>query len=135
MKIFLYYIGKARDPHANAMAEEYIKRSGRFANCEMREIRPERFDPFVKHPTAKKVLLDPAGRAWDSAKFTALAGRGEDLVLVIGGADGLPEAWRKKADLLVSLSPLTMPHELARVVLAEQIYRALTTLRGHPYPR
>src|SRR4029077_20680441 len=58
-----------------------------------------------------------------------------DLVFVIGGADGLPEEWKKRADLLVGLSPMTMPHELARVVLAEQIYGALTALRGHPYPR
>jgi 23S rRNA (pseudouridine1915-N3)-methyltransferase len=47
----------------------------------------------------------------------------------------LPAVWRPKADLLVSLSAMTMPHELARAVVAEQIYRALTTLRGHPYPR
>ena len=49
--------------------------------------------------------------------------------------EGLPPAWRERADLLVSLSRLTLPHELARAVLAEQIYRAFTTLRGHPYPR
>lgn len=135
MKIFLYFIGKPRDAHANAMAGEYIKRSGRFAKCEMREIRPDRFDPWEKHPTATKVLLDPAGRALDSAKFTALVETNPELVLVIGGADGLPAAWRARAGVLMSLSPLTMPHELARVILAEQIYRALTTLRGHPYPR
>ena len=133
MKIFLYYIGKARDEHANAMAAEYIKRSGRFATCEMREIQPKRFDPWAKHPTVQKILLDPAGRVLDSKKLTGLFER--DLVFVIGGADGLPPEWRPRADLLLSLSPLTMPHELARVVLAEQIYRALTTLRGHPYPR
>lgn len=133
MKIFLYYVGKARDKHANAMAEEYIKRSGRFATCEMREIHPARFDPWAKHPTARKILLDPAGQALDSKKLTGFFDR--DLVFVIGGADGLPEAWKPKADVLVSLSAMTMPHELARVVLAEQIYRALTTLRGHPYPR
>ena len=134
MKIFLYYIGKARDPHANAMAEEYIKRSGRFATCEMREIRPAKgFDPWQKHPGAFKIALAPAGKMMDSAKLTRLFDR--DLVFVIGGADGLPEEWRKGADLLLGLSPMTMPHELARVVLAEQIYRALTTLRGHPYPR
>ena len=133
MKIFLYYVGKARDAHANAMAAEYIKRSGRYATCEMREIHPARFDPWVKHPGALKVLLDPLGRAMDSARFTKLFDR--DLVFVIGGSDGLPEAWRPRADVLVSLTPMTMPHELARVVLAEQIYRALTTLRGHPYPR
>jgi 23S rRNA (pseudouridine1915-N3)-methyltransferase len=133
VKVFLYYVGKARDAHANAMAEEYIKRSGRFATCEMREIHPARFDPWAKHLSARKILLDPAGKTLDSKKLTALFDR--DLVFVVGGADGLPEAWKPKADLLVSLSALTMPHELARVVLAEQIYRVLTTLRGHPYPR
>ena len=139
MKIFLYYIGKARDTHANAMAEEYVKRSGRFAKCEMREIHPARFDPWARHPAASKILLDPGGRALDSAAFTALVDQGErdgrDLVFVLGGADGLPEAWRSRPAVLLGLSPLTLPHELARVVLAEQIYRALTTLRGHPYPR
>lgn len=133
MKIFLYYIGKARDTNANAMAEEYIKRSGRFATCEMREIQPARFDPWAKHPSARKILLDPAGKALDSKQLTAFFDR--DLVFAIGGADGVPPAWKERADLLVSLSAMTMPHELARVVLAEQIYRALTTLRGHPYPR
>lgn len=115
------------------MAEEYIKRSGRFATCEMREIHPGRFDPWLKNPGARKILLDPAGKTLDSKKLTALFDR--DLVFVIGGADGLPPEWKPKADVLISLSALTMPHELARVVLAEQIYRALTTLRGHPYPR
>jgi 23S rRNA (pseudouridine1915-N3)-methyltransferase len=133
VKIYLYYIGKARDTHANAMAAEYMKRSGRFATCEMREIQPKRFDLWDKHPSARKILLDPAGRTMDSAKLTKLFE--QDLVFVIGGADGLPPEWRTRADVLLSLSPLTMPHELARVMLAEQIYRALTTLRGHPYPR
>lgn len=116
-----------------------MRRSSRFAKCEMREIEPRRFDPWAKHAAATKILLDPAGRALDSAAFTALvetAGReARDLVFVVGGADGLPEAWKPRADLTLTLSPLTMPHELARVVLAEQIYRALATLRGHPYPR
>ncbi len=136
MKLFLYYIGKARDPHANAMAEEYLKRSSRFMKCEMREIQPRRFDPWEKHPSSTKILLDPAGRALDSAAFTSLIDKADrDLVFILGGADGLPPDWKKRADMLVALSPLTMPHELARVILAEQIYRALTTLRGHPYPR
>jgi len=135
VKIFLYYIGKARDAHANAMAEEYIKRSTRYAKCEMREIHPGRFDPWVKHPGMAKVLLDPAGKALSSAGFIAQVEKLHDVVFVIGGSDGLPEEWRGRADMLVSLSAMTMPHELARVVLAEQIYRALTTLKGHPYPR
>jgi 23S rRNA (pseudouridine1915-N3)-methyltransferase len=139
VKLYLYYIGKARDPHANAMAAEYIKRSTRYAACEMREIHPLRFDPWARHPAASKVLLDPGGRALDTGAFVKLVEKSErdarDLVFVIGGAAGLPPDWKPRADVLVSLTPLTLPHELARVMLAEQIYRALTTLRGHPYPR
>lgn len=135
MKLWLYYIGKARDTHANAMAEEYIKRSTRYARVEMREINPARFDPWAKHPGAAKIFLDPQGRALDSAALIAQIQKFHDVVFIIGGSDGLPPEWRARADLLLALSPMTMPHELARVVLAEQIYRALTTLNGHPYPR
>ena len=75
----------------------------------------------------------------DTAAFVALVSRaemeGRDLVFVVGGADGLPPDWRARADLLLSLSRMTFPHELARAMLAEQIYRAFATLRGHPYPR
>lgn len=135
MKIFLYFIGKPRDQSANAMADEYIKRCSRFAKIEMREIQPARFDPWEKHPSAKKILLDPAGKSYDSGKFSKLLEETRDLVFIVGGADGLPADWRNRGDLLLSLSPLTFPHELARVVLAEQLYRAFTMLRGHPYPR
>ena len=132
MKIFLYYIGKPRDGHANAMAEEYIKRSTRFAKCEMREIRPGKdADPWEKHPGVFRIALDPAGPLLDSVRFAGLFER--DLMFLIGGADGLPQAWRDRADMLLGLSPMTMPHELARVVLAEQIYRALARRAGHPY--
>jgi 23S rRNA (pseudouridine1915-N3)-methyltransferase len=138
-KIHVCYIGKSRDAGVSRTAEDYIRRAGRFLHCEMRQIRPERFDPWTAYPAATKILLDAAGRALDSAAFTALVARAEmesrDLVFLVGGADGLPPAWRPRADLLLSLSPLTFPHEFARVVLAEQIYRAGATLRGHPYPR
>jgi len=139
VKIFLYYSGKAKDPHANALAADYIKRASRFAPSQMSEIRSGREDFWSKHPSAKKILLDPAGRSLDSAAFADLFAKaemlGHDLVFVVGGHDGLPPAWRERADLLLSLSAMTMPHELARAVLAEQIYRAFTMLRGHPYPR
>jgi 23S rRNA (pseudouridine1915-N3)-methyltransferase len=149
MKVLLYYVGKARDPHANAMAEEFVKRSTRYAKCEMREVVPTRFDPWSKHPSAAKVLLDPAGKRLDSAQFAGLVLEAErdahDLIFLVGGAEGLPGVWREKGgrentarhsgDLLLSLSAMTLPHELARVVLAEQIYRAFTLLRGHPYPK
>jgi 23S rRNA (pseudouridine1915-N3)-methyltransferase len=105
----------------------------------MREVHPARFDPWLKHPSASKILLDPAGRPMDSAAFAAMVAKsgmeGRDLLFVVGGADGLPREWTSRADLLLSLSRMTFPHELARAMLAEQIYRAFTTLRGHPYPR
>lgn len=135
MKIFVYYIGRARDTHANAMAAEYMKRATRWIACEMREIDPRRADPWTKHPSAAKILLDPAGRELDSAAFAAMFETGRDVVFIVGGADGLPAAWRDRADSLVSLTPLTLPHELARVVLTEQIYRAMAARMGHPYPR
>lgn len=139
MKVYVYYIGKARDVHANAIAAEFVKRSSRYADCEMREVVPGRFDLFAKHPSARRVFLDPAGKTFDSAGFIQLVQqaeqRAQDVVFLIGGHDGLPEPWKPKADLLLSLSPMTFPHELARAMLAEQIYRAFTTLRGHPYPR
>jgi 23S rRNA (pseudouridine1915-N3)-methyltransferase len=139
VKVFLYFIGKPKDRNANALAAEFMDRAARYSTAEMREIRPERIDIWDRHPTARKILLDPAGRLIDSAEFTAMVARAEqesrDLVFVVGGHDGLPTGWPARADLLLSLSRLTMPHELARVMLAEQIYRAFATLRGHPYPR
>ena len=139
MTVHLYFFGKPRDSHANAMAEDYVRRVSRYAKAEMAEIRMGRADPWAKHPSAYTVCLDPAGKRFDSAAFIAMVERAEmearELVFVIGGADGLPTGWRERADLLLSLSPMTWPHELARVMLTEQIYRAFTTLRGHPYPR
>lgn len=139
MKFYVYYIGKPRDDSANHLADEYIKRCTRYAKTEMREIRPARFDPWEKHPSASKILLDPAGIAMDSAAFAKRIGKaeqeGRDQVFLIGGADGPPLGWRDRSDVLLSLSPMTMPHEFARVILTEQLYRAFTMLRGHPYPR
>ena len=139
MKIFLYFIGKPKDPHTNAVAEDFLSRAARYAPATMQEIRPDRVDLWAKHPTARKILLDPAGKPMDSGAFAQIIARaemeGRDLVFLIGGHDGLPAGWAARADLLLSLSAMTFPHELARAMLAEQIYRAFATLRGHPYPR
>lgn len=139
MKIHLYFIGKPRDANANALAADYLGRVAHYASVQSSEIRPPKFDLFGRHASARKVFLDPGGRAMDSDAFAALIGQsemaGQELVFLIGGADGLPGEWRGRADLLLSLSPMTFPHELARAMLAEQIYRAFAILRGHPYPR
>ena len=139
MRVFLYFIGKPKDAHANAIAEDFLGRAARYAPCEMREIRPDRADLWAKHPTARKIFCDPAGKTLASAGFAKLIAdaemEGRDLVFLIGGHDGLPAGWGGRADRLLSLSAMTFPHELARAMLAEQIYRAFATLRGHPYPR
>jgi 23S rRNA (pseudouridine1915-N3)-methyltransferase len=139
VKIFVYYIGRPKDTHTNAVAEEFLGRAARYAACEMREVKPGRAELWTKHAAARKILLDPAGKALDSAAFAGLVGRaemeGRDLVFAIGGHDGLPSGWRERADLLLSLSAMTFPHELARAMLAEQIYRAFAILRNHPYVR
>jgi len=120
------------------MAEEYARRISRFCDFEMREVRNEK--ALQKADRTYHVVLDPAGRQLTSAELAALVeksalGAVRELVFLVGGADGVSEATRNKADLLLALSRLTLPHELARVVLAEQIYRAFTILRGHPYAR
>jgi 23S rRNA (pseudouridine1915-N3)-methyltransferase len=84
------------------------------------------------------VLLDPRGRQFSSGDFALWMGRMRDegqqrLVFAIGPADGWTDTERERANLLLSLGPMTLPHELARVVLSEQIYRAFTILSGHPY--
>jgi 23S rRNA (pseudouridine1915-N3)-methyltransferase len=139
MKVYVYYIGRAKDPYANALTKEFLERAARYNTVELREIRPDRIDLWGKHPSGRKILLDPAGKMVDSVEFAALVSKAvteaRDLVFVLGGHDGLPKGWAARADLRLSLSPLTFPHELARAVLAEQIYRAFATLRGHPYPR
>ncbi|MBY0374826.1 MAG: 23S rRNA (pseudouridine(1915)-N(3))-methyltransferase RlmH [Bryobacteraceae bacterium] len=138
MRIYLYYIGKARDAALNAYAAEFVKRASRWTACEMREIDPAKFD-WSKHRTARKVFLDPAGQASDSAEMARLVEKmeyeGRDLVFLVGAHEGLTAAQRALADQLLSLSRMTFSHELARAVLAEQIYRALATLRNHPYIR
>ena len=85
------------------------------------------------------VLLDERGRAFDSAalaaRLSAWQADGRDLCFVIGGPDGVSDAVRRRADFTLSLSQLTLPHGLARVLLAEQLYRAHSLQSGHPYHR
>ncbi len=139
MRVYVYFVGKPRDEHAKAMAEEYVKRTGRYFACEMREVNPAKFDAWTRHAAAMKILLDAGGRPLDSAAFLQLVSdsemRSRDLVFLIGGFEGPPAGWKERADLLLSLSPMTFPHEFARVMLTEQIYRAAAAMRGHPYPR
>jgi 23S rRNA (pseudouridine1915-N3)-methyltransferase len=91
-------------------------------------------------PSHRLICLDPAGEALTSEAFAGLLaklrdGGQEGIAFIIGGADGLSPELRAQAAQTVSLGPMTLPHGLARVILAEQIYRAATILAGHPYHR
>ncbi len=85
------------------------------------------------------VALEVNGKAWSteqlSTKLNDWMGGGRDVTLLLGGPDGLAASCRQRADLLWSLSPLTLPHPLVRVLVAEQLYRAWSILRNHPYHR
>ena len=88
---------------------------------------------------AQVIALDLAGRAWSTEKLAAQLADwmadGRDLALLVGGPDGLAKPCVERAERLWSLSPLTFPHPLVRVILAEQLYRAWSILKGHPYHR
>jgi 23S rRNA (pseudouridine1915-N3)-methyltransferase len=90
-------------------------------------------------PGSVKVMLDERGRAWTTRELAQRLADwqmgGRNAVFVIGGPDGLAAGLKSTADFLWSLSPLTLPHGLVRVILAEQLYRATTILKNHPYHR
>jgi len=90
-------------------------------------------------PASRVITLEVDGESWDTRGLAQRLGEwlqtGKDIALLIGGPEGLPSACRERAESSWSLSPLTFPHPLVRVVLAEQLYRAWTLLSGHPYHR
>jgi 23S rRNA (pseudouridine1915-N3)-methyltransferase len=142
MKIHFVFLGKTRRAECRAMVEDYAARIRRYAEMEITEVRED--SAALKRlqfaAGATIVLLDAAGKSQTSAEFARWLGRERDrgareIVFLCGGAEGFPEALRKQSTSKLSLSSLTMPHELARVVLAEQVYRAFAILGGHPYPR
>jgi 23S rRNA (pseudouridine1915-N3)-methyltransferase len=135
-------LGKTRRPEMRAVLDEYVKRIGRSCPIEITEVR--RADAAIKKLDADRaatvVLLDAAGKSFDSnalAKWLAeLRARGtRELIFVCGDADGFPDALRRCAHHKISLSAMTFSHELARVMLAEQLYRAFAILSGSPYPK
>jgi 23S rRNA (pseudouridine1915-N3)-methyltransferase len=136
-------LGKTRQPEIRALVAEYAKRIERFAEIEFTELREDSAASLRKlefDSAATVVLLDDAGKPQTSAQFAKWLGQLRDrgvreLVFLCGGAEGFPEALRQRASQKVSLSPLTFSHELARVMLAEQLYRAFAILAGHPYPK
>jgi 23S rRNA (pseudouridine1915-N3)-methyltransferase len=143
MKIRLLMLGKTRREETRLLFDDYIKRIGRYAEIavtEIREASPAALRKLKMEPGATLVLLDADGNRFTSQQFARWLGglrdqAAREVVFLCGDAEGFPVELRSRATERVSLSSLTMPHEFARVVLAEQIYRAFAILTGHPYPR
>src|SRR5271163_3376933 len=143
MKIRLIMLGKTRREEARALLNDYVQRIKHYAEFEIVELRdagPAALRKLKIDPAAAVVLLDAAGRQFTSQEFAKWLGDLRDrsvreVVFLCGDADGFPDELRNRAKQKISLSTLTMPHEFARVLLTEQIYRAFAILAGHPYPK
>jgi 23S rRNA (pseudouridine1915-N3)-methyltransferase len=142
MKIRLFMLGKTRRPEMRAILDDYVKRISRSCPVEIIEVRDG--DAAIKKLDADRaaivILLDAAGKNLDSnalAKWLAeLRDRGtRELIFLCGDAHGFPENLRQRAHQKLSLSAMTFSHELVRVMLAEQLYRAFAILSGSPYPK
>jgi 23S rRNA (pseudouridine1915-N3)-methyltransferase len=157
MKLRIVAVGHKMPAWINAGFAEYAQRMPHEARIELSEIKPATRagsgDKLIRQwqaleaericaalpARARKVVLDERGKSLTTAE---LAGRierwkqdGGDVAFIIGGADGTSNALQQDADLLWSLSPLTLPHGLCRILLAEQLYRAISLTAGHPYHR
>jgi 23S rRNA (pseudouridine1915-N3)-methyltransferase len=142
MRIRLLMLGKTRRPELRAILDDYIKRISHSNPIEITEVRDG--DAAIKKLDADRaataVLLDAGGKTFDSnalAKWLGeLRDRGtRELIFLCGDADGFPDNLRRRAHQKLSLSAMTFSHELARVMLAEQLYRAFAILSGSPYPK
>lgn len=149
MKVKIAWIGKTKEAAIASLTEEYLKRISRYAQVEGVSLRDEdallemsgRGASRAKGGTAAKstlVLMDSRGKEFSSEQFAKFLGDYQDrnplpLILAVGGADGFSEETRAVAQHTISLGKMTLAHELARVVLLEQVYRAFTILKGHPY--
>jgi 23S rRNA (pseudouridine1915-N3)-methyltransferase len=142
MKIRLLMLGKTRRAEMRAVIDDYVKRIGRQAPIEITEVRDG--DAAIKKLDADRaataVLLDAAGKSFTSEAFAKWLGELRDrgtreVIFVCGDADGFPAALRERVPQKISLSAMTYSHELARAMLAEQLYRAFAILSGSPYPK
>lgn len=145
MKLKVGWIGKTKDPAIQELTTEYLKRLRHYAEAEAVTFANEkaifnyreRVGARMAHSIA---LLDSRGEQLSSEEFAVYLENHQNrspqpMLFAVGDADGFSEEARKSANFVLSLGKMTLPHELARVVLLEQLYRALTILKGHPYHR
>jgi 23S rRNA (pseudouridine1915-N3)-methyltransferase len=143
MKIKIAWIGKTKTKAVDVLTDDYLERISRYVPAEgvvlrsQHEILP-RFGASAKNGKCTLVLMDSQGKEFSSQAFAQFLQNYQDrnplpLVFAIGGADGFDATIKAKAEHVISLGKMTLPHELARIVLLEQIYRAFTIIKGHPY--
>ena len=141
MKLKIAWIGKTKESAIQTLTDEYLKRLSRYAEVEAVALKDE---AALIGPGAGRrskytlVVLDERGKQFSSEELATFLGDYQDrnplsLMFAIGPADGFSARTRQSATLVLSLGKMTLPHELARVVLLEQLYRAFTILNNHPY--
>jgi len=152
MRLRIIWIGKTRDARLRALIDDYAERLGHFGRCEVTELRElGRTDKAGIDKETKRisdglrsgsvtVLLDPDGVEWTSQQLSAQVqgweGSGiKEVAFVIGGPNGVADDFKARVDKRWSLSRLTLTHEMARVLLLEQLYRAYTIIHGLPYQK
>jgi 23S rRNA (pseudouridine1915-N3)-methyltransferase len=139
MKIKVAWIGKTKEPAIQTLTNEYLKRISRYAD--IAGIAQKDESAILSLARGKErhklLLLDSRGKQLSSEELAEFLEREQrnaiPLLFAIGGSDGFSEEARRHAAFTLSLGKMTLPHELARVVLVEQIYRAFTILKHHPY--
>ena len=135
MKLRVVWIGKTKSAPMAKLCEDYVARIRHFLPIEVSEGKEPKFGA-----SDRIVALDPRGKSWTSegfAKFLQqhMSSDPRRLTFVIGDYAGLPESVKKEAEVMWSLSPLTFTHDLTRVLLLEQIYRALAIIHNYPYSK
>ena len=142
VKLKVAWIGKTKEPAIQSLTDEYLKRLSRYAEAEGITLKDEaavlKLCARDARPRHTLVLLDEQGRQLSSEELAKFLGDYQDrnplpLLFAVGAADGFTDQARQAATLVLSLGKMTLAHELARVVLLEQLYRAFTILKGHPY--
>ena len=153
MRLRIVWTGKTKDAHLRALVDDYLNRLSHFARCEISEFRESSsaskqtgIDKDSKRISdglregAINVLLDPAGTEWTSQELAQQIQGWQDsgtkeVTFIIGGPNGVSAELSERASKRWSLSRLTLTHEMARVVLLEQLYRAFTIIHGLPYQK
>jgi 23S rRNA (pseudouridine1915-N3)-methyltransferase len=151
VKIKIAWIGKTKEPAIQSLTDEYLKRISRYVPVEGLALRDEaallemcgraasgKSNKTTGAAKSTLALLDSRGEEFTSEEWARFIGDYQDrnplpLVFAVGPADGFSKAARSAAQHTISLGRMTLAHELARTVLLEQVYRAFTILKGHPY--